>query len=79
MEFSFVGYGDTEMKFLPLLRLLVACGMGTLCLAESLNPDFLRPNVASWNPFVHLFIALFGVAWFIQAAFLYKEIKGQRG
>ena len=67
------------MKRLPLLRLLVAYGMGILSLAESFNPDFLRTNNASLNPFVHLFVALFGAAWFVQAAFLHRQIRNQRG
>jgi ABC-type Na+ efflux pump permease subunit len=67
------------MKRLPLLRLFVAYGMGMLSLAGSFNPNFLRTNVASWNPFVHLFVALFGAAWFIQAAFIHKQIRDQRG
>jgi hypothetical protein len=66
------------MKRLPLLRLFVACGMGILSLAESLNPGFLRTNNASLNSFVHLFVALFGAAWLIQAAFLHKRIRDQR-
>lgn len=67
------------MKRLPLLRLLVAYGMGLLSLAESLNPNFLRMSVAPWNPFIHLFVALFGAAWIIQAVFIHKQIREQRG
>jgi hypothetical protein len=67
-----------EMNRLPLLRLFVACGMGMLFLAGSFNPNFLRANIAPWNPFVHMFIALFGAAWFIQAAFIHRQISEQR-
>jgi hypothetical protein len=63
----------------PLLRLIVAYGMGIFCLAEFFNPNFWRSNHASWNPFVHLFVALFGIAWFIQAAVLHKQLSNQRG
>jgi hypothetical protein len=47
-------------------------------LAGSFNPNFLRANIAPWNPFVHMFIALFGAAWFIQAAFIHRQISEQR-
>jgi hypothetical protein len=62
-----------------LLRLFVAYGMGMFFLAESFNPNFWRPNIVSWVPFVRLFVALFGVAWFIQAAFLHRQLRSQRG
>ena len=67
------------MKRLPILRLFVAYGMGMLSLAESVNPNFLRMNIASLNPLIHLFVAIFGVAWFIQAAFLHRQLTPQRG
>jgi hypothetical protein len=59
------------MKRLPLFRLLVAYGMGILSFAESINPDFL--------PSIHLFVAIFGTLWFVQAAFLHRQIRSQRG
>lgn len=62
-----------------LLRLFVAYGMGMFFLAESFNPNFWRPNIVSLVPFVRLFVALFGVAWFIQAAFLHRQLRSQRG
>jgi hypothetical protein len=67
-----------QVKSLPLVRLFVACAMGMLCLAESLNPSFLRANVGSWNPYIRLFVALFGVAWFVQAAFLHRQTRERR-
>jgi ABC-type uncharacterized transport system permease subunit len=67
------------MKRQPLLRLVVACGMGMLSIAESLNPNFLRTSSPSWNLLIHLFIALFGAAWLIQATFIHKQIKVQKG
>jgi hypothetical protein len=70
---------DFNMKRQPLLRLVVACGMGMLSIAESLNPNFLRTSSPSWNLLIHLFIALFGAAWLIQATFIHKQIKVQKG
>jgi hypothetical protein len=59
------------MKRLPLFRLFVAYGMGILSFAESINPNFL--------PSIHWFVALFGALWFVQAAFLHRQIRAQRG
>lgn len=55
------------MKRLSIFRLFIAYGMGILCFAESINPSFL--------PSLHLFVALFGVLWFVQAALLHREIR----
>jgi hypothetical protein len=62
-----------------LLRLFVAYGMGVFLLAESFNQNFWRPNIVSLAPLVRLFVTLFGVAWFIQAVILHRQLSNQRG
>jgi hypothetical protein len=47
------------------IRLVVSYGLGAFFVAESFNPNFWRPNIESLVPFVHLFVGLFGVMWFI--------------
>ena len=62
-----------------ILRLVVAYGMGAFFLAESFNPDFWRPHIAAWEPFVRLSVALFGAAWLIQAVVLHRQFRNQKG
>ena len=50
---------------------------GSIFVAESFNPSFWRPNIESLVPFVHLFVGLFGVMWFIQAAAIYRQFRKQ--
>jgi len=47
-------------------------------MAESFNPNFLRPNIGSPAPFVRLFVGLFGVLWLIQAAAIHRQFRKQR-
>jgi hypothetical protein len=59
------------------IRLVVSYGLGAFFLVESFNPDFWRPNIESLVPFVHLFVGLFGVMWFVQAAAIHRQFKKQ--
>jgi hypothetical protein len=52
--------------------------MGAYFLAESINPGFWRPNIESLVPVVHLFVGLFGLIWFIQAAVIQRQLKKQQ-
>jgi hypothetical protein len=60
------------------IRLIVSYGLGTFLMAESFNPNFWRPNIESPAPFVRLFVGLFGVMWFIQAAAIHRQFRKQR-
>jgi hypothetical protein len=53
--------------------------MGVFFLAGSFNPNFWRANIASWNPIVHVVIAMFGLAWLIQAVALHRQFRNQKG
>ena len=55
------------------IRLIVAYGMGAFFVAESLNPDSWRPQIASLGPIVHLFLGLFGLLWFVQAVAIHRQ------
>jgi hypothetical protein len=59
------------------IRLVVSYGLGAFFVAESFNPTFWRPNIESLVPFVHLFVGLFGVMWFIQAAAIQRRFRKQ--
>jgi hypothetical protein len=59
------------------IRLVVAYVLGAFFVAESFNPNFWRPNIESLVPFVHLFVGLFGVMWFIQAAAIHRQFRKQ--
>jgi hypothetical protein len=59
------------------IRLVVSYGLGAFFVAESFNPNFWRPNIESLGPLVHLFVGLFGVLWFIQAATLHRQLLKQ--
>jgi hypothetical protein len=67
------------MKSLGLLkfRMIMAIGCGLFLLLQSLNPQFLAPAVPSRGPLVHGFLALFGIAFLIQAAYLQRDLKLQ--
>ncbi len=67
------------MKSLGLLkfRMIVAVGCGLFLLLQSLNPLFLAHAVSSRGPLVHGFVALFGVAFLIQAGYLQRDLKLQ--
>jgi hypothetical protein len=62
---------------LTKFRLVVSVVGGLCFLAESLNWRFLRTNVASTDIFVHVFLALFGCAFFAQAYVLGRQINGR--
>lgn len=53
--------------------------MGVFFLVESFNPNFWRANIATWNPIVHVFIAMFGVACIIQAVVIHRQLRSQKG
>jgi hypothetical protein len=59
------------------IRLVVSFGLGSFFVAESFNPDFWRPDIGSLSPFVHLFVGLFGVLWFAQAAIIHRQLRKQ--
>lgn len=59
------------------IRLAVSHGMGAFFVAESLNPDFWRPNIQSMSQFVHLFIGLFGLMWLVQAVAIHRKFRKQ--
>jgi hypothetical protein len=61
------------------IRLVVSYGLGAFFMAESFNPNFWRPIIESRALFVHLFVGLFGVMWFIQAAIIHSQLSKQRG
>ena len=60
------------------IRLIVCYGLGAFFTAESFNPNFWRPNIESLAPFVRLFVGLFGVLWFIQAAAIHRQFRKQK-
>jgi hypothetical protein len=61
------------------IRLIVSYGMGTLFVAESLNPNFWRPHIESLAPLVHACVGLFGLMWFVQAVAIQRQLRKQRG
>ena len=56
-------------------RLIFATAVGTFFLAESLNPNFLRPKDPSDIAFVHVCIAIFGAAWLLQSFVLIRQLQ----
>jgi hypothetical protein len=50
---------------------------GTFFLGQSLNSQFLRPGVESRDTFIYVFLALFGIAFFVQAYVFGKHLNGQ--
>ena len=65
-------------KFQPQIRLIVSCAMGAFFVIESFNPDFWRPHLESLATVVHLFIGLFGLAWLIQAVFIFRQLRTEQ-
>ena len=64
-------------RFQNQIRLVVSYGLGAFFVAESFNPNLWRPNIESLVPLVHLFVGLFGVMWFIQAAVIHRQFGKQ--
>lgn len=58
----------------PSFRTATVFIAGCLLLAESFNPNFLRPAIASRIGFVHLFGVFFGVACILQAVLLVRRL-----
>lgn len=79
LHFPSISCEDISMMSQPLLRLIVAYAMGVFFLVESFNPNFWRANIATWNPIVHVFIAMFGVACIIQAVVIHRQLRSQKG
>lgn len=70
---------NERMKSVGLtkIRAFLSVAGGGFFLVQSLNPQFLRTNLESTDIFVHVFLALFGAAFFAQAYVLGKQINGQ--
>ena len=64
-------------RFQNQIRLVVSYGLGAFFVAEYFNPNLWRPNIESLVPLVHLFVGLFGVMWFIQAAVIHRQFGKQ--
>jgi hypothetical protein len=56
------------------LKLAFSTAAAVFFLAQSLNPDFLRLASASETVFVHVCIAIFGVAWLVQSLVLIRQL-----
>ena len=60
------------------IRLIVSYGLGAFFLAESLNPNFWRPHIQSLSPLIHVFVAIFGLMWLVQAVVIHRQLRKQR-
>lgn len=56
------------------LRLTFSTAAAVFFLAESMNADFLRPADASQMVFLHVCIAIFGIAWLVQTFVLTRQL-----
>jgi hypothetical protein len=56
------------------LRLTFSTAAAVFFLFQSLNANFLRTPVASQNVFLHVCIAIFGVAWLVQSLVLVRQL-----
>jgi hypothetical protein len=56
------------------IRIIVSMVAGFFLLVESLNPDFLRSTIESRTIFGHVFIAVFGAAFLVQAYVLWRHL-----
>ncbi len=63
---------------LQVLRLVVAYGMGAVFLAESLSHDPFGLGVDTHFPLIRFFIALFGMAWIVQAFVIQRRMSAHR-
>jgi hypothetical protein len=70
----------TQMKSPGLLkfRIVLSAICGVFFILQSLNPNFLRPAIESRTIYVHVFLALFGAAFLLQAYFLTKQLKARQ-
>jgi hypothetical protein len=57
------------------IRLVVSYALGAFFVAESVNPNFWRPNIGSLIPLVHVLVGFFGVIWFIQAVAIQRQFR----
>lgn len=64
----------TKSRWLLQLRLTFSTAAAVFFLAESLNSDFLRPADPSQTIFVHICVAIFGVAWLVQTFALIRQL-----
>lgn len=64
----------TKSRWLLQLRLTFSTAAAVFFLAESLNSDFLRPADPSQTIFVHICVAIFGVAWLVQSFALIRQL-----
>lgn len=64
----------TKSRWLLQLRLTFSTAAAVFFLAESLNSDFLRPADPSQTVFVHICVAIFGVAWLVQTFALIRQL-----
>jgi hypothetical protein len=56
------------------LKLAFSTAAAVFFLAQSLNSDFLRLASESQTVFVHVCIAIFGVAWLVQSLVLIRQL-----
>ncbi len=64
----------TRNRRLLQLRLAFSTAAAVFFLFQSLNPAFLRSPVESTNIFLHVCIAIFGVAWLVQSFALIRQL-----
>ncbi len=64
----------TKGRWLLQLRLTFSTAAAVFFLAESLNSDFLRPADPSQTIFIHICVAIFGVAWLVQTFALVRQL-----
>jgi ABC-type uncharacterized transport system permease subunit len=56
-------------------RLTFSTAAAVFFLEQSLNAEFLRPTVQSQTLFVHISLAIFGVALLVQSFVLIKQLQ----